>query len=138
MLKTVPESVSRGGSLDLAAPVVRWGRPLPPPPRCRRPRACCSWRHAGWRGRSAGCQPAAGLQELPQLEKQAKWSGKPSPGDNGWDATIKEAVERGKEVPEISWAEPGEAAAGKVRRLGCSAWRPPHASVLSTGGKHAH
>ena len=55
------------------------------------------------------------LQDMPKLEKQAKWSGKPSPSDNKWDATIKEAVERGKEVPEIDWAEPGEAAATKVR-----------------------
>ena len=59
-------------------------------------------------------RPSLCVQDLPKLEKQAKWTGSPKPSDNKWDATINEAIERGKEVPEIDWAEPGEAAAHKV------------------------
>lgn len=38
-----------------------------------------------------------------------------------WDALIAEVVERGKEVPEVDWAIPGEDAAEEVRhnQAGC-------------------
>ena len=51
---------------------------------------------------------------MPELSKQAEWK-MPKPPKNDWDAAIKEAVDRGKEVPEIDWAEPGQDAAWKVR-----------------------
>ena len=48
------------------------------------------------------------------MEKQPKWEGAPKPQDNKWDDVIKEAVERGSEVPEITWAQPGVDAAVEV------------------------
>ena len=56
----------------------------------------------------------ARVQEVPKVEKQAKWGGSPKPQDNKWDDVIQEAVTRGQEVPEITWAEPGVDAASKV------------------------
>ena len=53
------------------------------------------------------------LQEFPSAGKQAAWK-EPKPPKNDWDATIKEAVTRGKEVPEIDWAKPGQDEAWKV------------------------
>ena len=49
------------------------------------------------------------------MEKQAKWGASPQPQDNEWDAVIQEAVERGSEVPEITWAQPGVDAASQVQ-----------------------
>lgn len=37
----------------------------------------------------------------------------PKPVD--WDGLIKEALERGKEVPEVTWRKPGEDGAREVR-----------------------
>lgn len=54
------------------------------------------------------------VQDLPKVEKQAKWGGSPKRQDNKWDDVIQEAVTRGQEVPEITWAEPGVDAASKV------------------------
>lgn len=55
------------------------------------------------------------LQPFPELEKQVEWSVGVAPDAVDWDAEIKGVVERGKEVPEVDWAEPGEDAALKVR-----------------------
>ena len=54
------------------------------------------------------------MQDLPKVEKQPKWEGPPKPQDNKWDDVINEAVERGREVPEITWAQPGVDAAIEV------------------------
>lgn len=53
------------------------------------------------------------LQEFPEMPKQDKWDGKVPVVE--WDALLKEALERGKDVPEITWLQPGEDAAWHVR-----------------------
>ena len=58
---------------------------------------------------------AACAQEYPPLPKQAPWPSEPQPPAVDWDALIAEVVERGKEVPEVDWAIPGEDAAEEVR-----------------------
>lgn len=56
------------------------------------------------------CMPM--LQEFPTVSKQEKWSsGRPA---IDWDKVIKEVLDKGKEVPEIDWAKPGQDAAWKV------------------------
>ena len=54
-------------------------------------------------------------QEFPKLEKQPKWDSKVMPDKVNWDAEIKAALEKGKEVPEVTWVKPGEDEAMKVR-----------------------
>ena len=56
-----------------------------------------------------------GAQEYPPLPKQAPWPSEPQPPAVDWDALITEVVERGKDVPEVDWAIPGEDAAEEVR-----------------------
>ncbi|KAK9808374.1 hypothetical protein WJX73_008417 [Symbiochloris irregularis] len=51
------------------------------------------------------------LKDFPDVSKQAKWKDYPKAD---WDKVIKEVVDRGKEVPEIDWAKPGQAAAWKA------------------------
>ena len=58
---------------------------------------------------------AVGAQEYPPLPKQAPWPSAPQPPAVDWDALIAEVVERGKDVPEVDWAIPGEDAAEEVR-----------------------
>eukprot|EP00898_Chlorokybus_atmophyticus_P001103 jgi/Chlat1/1994/Chrsp158S02315 len=54
------------------------------------------------------------LEEYPQLQPAAKWTG-PKPDPINWDALVEKVKEAGKEVPEIRWAEPGED--GAIRAL---------------------
>ena len=54
-------------------------------------------------------------QEYPPLPKQPPWPSEPQPPAVDWDALIAEVVERGKDVPEVDWAIPGEDAAEEVR-----------------------
>jgi deoxyribodipyrimidine photo-lyase len=44
-----------------------------------------------------------------------EWKVKTKPELVDWKATIDEALERGKAVPEVEWCIPGEKAAAKVR-----------------------
>ena len=53
-------------------------------------------------------------QEFPKLEKQPKWDLKVKPKAVDWDAEIEAALEKGKEVPEVTWVKPGEDEAMKV------------------------
>ena len=53
-------------------------------------------------------------QDFPKLEKQPKWDSKVKPDKVNWDAEIAAAVEKGKEVPEVTWVKPGEDEAIKV------------------------
>ena len=53
-------------------------------------------------------------QDFPKLDKQPKWDSKVKPDKVNWDAEIKAAVEKGKEVPEVTWVKPGEDEAMKV------------------------
>ena len=54
---------------------------------------------------------------MPPMKKQATWDGM-QPKNPGWDAEINTALERGKDVPEIDWLEPGEDAAWEVSFCG--------------------
>ena len=54
------------------------------------------------------------MQEYPKMEKQPKWDSKVKPDKVNWDAEITAAVEKGKEVPEVTWVKPGEDEAMKV------------------------
>ena len=47
------------------------------------------------------------LQDFPDVPKSAKYDGKVKPDKIDWDKIIKDAVEAGKEVPEVDWAKPG-------------------------------
>ena len=55
-------------------------------------------------------------QEYPTLEKPPKWDG-PQPEGIDWEALIAEVVERGKEVPEIDWATPGQEEGWEARYI---------------------
>ena len=57
------------------------------------------------------------VQDFPKLEKQPKWDSKVKPDKVDWDAEIKAAVEKGKDVPEVTWVKPGEDEAMKVSGL---------------------
>ncbi len=54
------------------------------------------------------------VQDFPKLEKQPKWDSKVKPDKVDWDAEIKAAVDKGKDVPEVTWVKPGEDEAMKV------------------------
>ena len=54
------------------------------------------------------------VQDYPDVSKQAEWNVKVKPEPVDWKATIDEALERGKAVPEVEWCVPGEKAAAKV------------------------
>jgi deoxyribodipyrimidine photo-lyase len=54
------------------------------------------------------------MQPFPELSKQAVWSSDVVPDPVDWDAEIAHVVEKGKEVPEVDWVEPGEDAALEV------------------------
>ena len=61
------------------------------------------------------CKAAgADVQEYPELQKQPKWDSKLTPDKVDWDAEIKAALEKGKDVPEVTWVKPGEEEAMKV------------------------
>lgn len=52
------------------------------------------------------------LREFPEVPRQPAWDvegAAPAPVD--WDALLAEVLERGKEVPEVPWIQPGEDAA---------------------------
>ncbi|KAK9816047.1 hypothetical protein WJX74_007756 [Apatococcus lobatus] len=51
------------------------------------------------------------LTAFPAVPKSAKYDGKVKPDEVEWEKVIKEAVEAGKEVPEIDWVKPGANAA---------------------------
>lgn len=53
------------------------------------------------------------LQEYPELTKQPEWTGA-QPEKVDWDAEIEQVLEKGKEVPEITWCSPGEDAGVEV------------------------
>ena len=55
------------------------------------------------------------LQDFPDVPKSAKYDGKVEPDKIDWDKIIKDALEAGKEVPEIDWAKPGADAGLDVR-----------------------
>ncbi len=54
-------------------------------------------------------------QEYPDVSKQPEWNAKVKPDAVDWKATIDEALERGKAVPEVEWCIPGEKAALQAR-----------------------
>ena len=56
-------------------------------------------------------------QEYPDVSKQPEWKGQPQPEAVDWKSTIDEALERGKDVPEVEWCLPGEDNALKVPLL---------------------
>lgn len=58
------------------------------------------------------------MQDFPNVPKSAKYEGKVKPDKIDWDKIIKEAVEAGKEVPEIDWVKPGADAALEVGPFG--------------------
>ena len=67
------------------------------------------------------CICVLALQDFPKLEKQPKWDSSVKPGNNNWDAEIKAALDKGKDVPEVTWVKPGEDEAIKVRHHYCIA-----------------
>lgn len=70
-------------------------------------------------------------QPYPDLEKQPKWEVDVKPAAVDWDAEIADVLERGKDVPEVDWVEPGEDAAMEVI-LRARAVMPP-LSMSQTG-----
>ncbi len=66
---------------------------------------------------------SVGLQDFPDVPKSAKYDGKVKPDKIEWDQIIKDALEAGKEVPEIDWAKPG-ADAGLA--VSMHRWAPWH------------
>lgn len=58
---------------------------------------------------------SAAMQEYPELQKQANWNVDTTPEPVEWDDLIAEALKRGKEVPEVTWRQPGEDGAWEVR-----------------------
>ena len=54
------------------------------------------------------------LQEIPDIQQQTSWKG-PHPEHFDWDGNISEVLEKGKEVPEIKWCQPGQDAGWQVR-----------------------
>ena len=63
----------------------------------------------------------AAAQDFPKLEKQPKWDSSVKPDKVKWDAEIKAALEKGKDVPEVTWVKPGEEEAMKARHHPCIA-----------------
>ena len=61
------------------------------------------------------------VQDFPKLEKQPKWDSSVKPDKVKWDAEIKAALEKGKDVPEVTWVKPGEEEAMKARPHHCTA-----------------
>ena len=61
------------------------------------------------------------VQDFPKLEKQPKWDLSVKPDKVKWDAEIKAALEKGKDVPEVTWVKPGEEEAMKARHHPCIA-----------------
>ena len=61
------------------------------------------------------------VQDFPTLEKQPKWDSSVKPDKVKWDAEIKAALEKGKDVPEVTWVKPGEEEAMKARHHPCIA-----------------
>ena len=61
------------------------------------------------------------MQDFPKLEKQPKWDSSVKPDKVKWDAEIKAALEKGKDVPEVTWVRPGEEEAMKARHHPCIA-----------------
>lgn len=72
------------------------------------------------------------LQEFPDLEKQANWNVDTAPEPVDWDGLIKEALERGRAVPEVTWRKPGEDGAREVRTHPCL----ESSGTLSGGSVH--
>ena len=78
------------------------------------------------------------------MSKQPKWSAEPKAAEIDWKASIAEVLERGKNVPEVSWCRSGEDSAhevfpGKLQIRSttsqCLGWSlpcsgTPHASTL--------
>ena len=60
------------------------------------------------------------VQDFPKLEKQPKWDSSVKPDKVKWDAEIKAALEKGKDVPEVTWVKPGEEEAMKARHRNLS------------------
>ena len=60
------------------------------------------------------------LQDFPDVPKQKPWKSKRMPEKIDWDGLIREVLQRGTDVPEVSWWEPGEDAAYEV----CSCCMP--------------
>ena len=56
----------------------------------------------------------AAVQEFPQLQKQPKWESEIQPERVNWDAEIRAAIDKGKDVPEVTWVKPGEDEAMKA------------------------
>ena len=54
------------------------------------------------------------LQDFPEVSRQPEWKGSRKPEPVDWKALIKNAQEKGKEVPEMHWVEAGEDAAMEV------------------------
>ena len=54
-------------------------------------------------------------QDYPDVSKQPEWNVKVKADAVDWKATIDEALERGKAVPEVEWCIPGEKAALQAR-----------------------
>ena len=52
------------------------------------------------------------------MSKQPMWNAKVKADPVDWKATIDEALERGKAVPEVEWCIPGEKAAAQVDASG--------------------
>ena len=89
-------------------------------------------------------------QEYPELQKQANWNVDTTPESIEWDDLIAEALERGKEVPEVTWRQPGEDGAREVRFDDCNALRTisaqprsgfrfdPASTLSGWGNKIAH
>jgi len=48
------------------------------------------------------------MKEFPEVEKVPKWTCDVTPKPIDWDAIIEEAAKKGAEVPEVTWAVPGE------------------------------
>jgi len=51
------------------------------------------------------------LKEFPDMPDVAKWQSAVVPDKVDWDALLREVTERGKQVPEVTWLQPGEDAA---------------------------
>ena len=56
-------------------------------------------------------------QDYPDVSKQPEWNVKVKADAVDWKATIDEALERGKAVPEVEWCIPGEKAALQASQI---------------------
>eukprot|EP01025_Chloroclados_australasicus_P062217 TRINITY_DN8171_c0_g1_i1.p1 TRINITY_DN8171_c0_g1~~TRINITY_DN8171_c0_g1_i1.p1 ORF type:complete len:572 (-),score=90.32 TRINITY_DN8171_c0_g1_i1:130-1755(-) len=55
------------------------------------------------------------LTEFPEVQKAKEWSADlPKPERIDWDKILKEVIDKGKEVPEVTWIKPGEDEANKA------------------------